>query len=497
MNPEQIFNIFGILSTTAVFVLGGFILYKVEQERRLMDEVEKLRKSLEEMDEQAKLVVRTDLELNKTQEELDKKVTGLYALQQFSKTLSTTLEENQIFLAVKDAYLEDLSFEKAVAFLWSEEEKIFMLRMHINYSDADLESIKAFVEQNKTAFQDLIRNQKAVSSISPLDASLGKDKLNRALKVSSFVIAPLWPKEGSKGFLAVGTEKSDLPLTEGDEEFIVILATQLSQALENARLFEKSWRAQQDLHKRVEERTHALSSALEEVNKVSQRKTDFVSSVSHELRTPLTSIKGYASLLLTGKLGMIPEEVRLRLEKINKHSDELVQLVNNLLDISRIESGRVSMKLETQDLRKITEEVVDLLAVQAKEKLIELSYTIPDDAMLVSADHNQLQRVLINIVNNAIKYTPSPGKIKVHSHTLNSHVQINITDTGYGIPAEVQERIFEEFYRVDNTVNQQIRGTGLGLALVKHIIEAHKGKIWVKSTIGAGSTFSFTLPRAT
>jgi two-component system phosphate regulon sensor histidine kinase PhoR len=190
----------------------------------------------------------------------------------------------------------------------------------------------------------------------------------------------------------------------------------------------------------------------------------------------------------------MPAEVKERLDKINRHSDELVHMVNDLLDISRIEAGRVTMKQEVQNLSNIIGQVSDLLSVQLKEKQLELNVNIPSDASIVFVDRGQIERVFINIIGNAIKFTPAKGKISVHSHRMDKKVQVDITDTGCGMPKEAQEVIFEEFYRVDNLINQQVKGTGLGLALVKHLVQAHKGEIWVRSNLGAGSTFSFTLP---
>jgi signal transduction histidine kinase len=200
--------------------------------------------------------------------------------------------------------------------------------------------------------------------------------------------------------------------------------------------------------------------------------------------------------LLAGKLGNLPAEVRERLDKINRHSDELVHMVNDLLDISRLESGRITLKQEPQGLKDMAEKAADLLSVQLKEKQIELMISVPADADSVLVDGGQIERVFINMLANAIKFTPVKGKISVLSHKTDKAVQVDIADTGCGIPKEAQESIFEEFYRVDNPINQQVKGTGLGLALVKHIIEAHKGKIWVKSNSGEGATFSFTLPAA-
>jgi signal transduction histidine kinase len=188
--------------------------------------------------------------------------------------------------------------------------------------------------------------------------------------------------------------------------------------------------------------------------------------------------------------------MRLRLDKINRHSDELTYLVNDLLDISRIESGKVTMKQENRDLRKFIESVADLLSVQLREKQIEFSVNIPEGASNITADAEQINRVFINLVGNALKFTPRGGKISVTSRKIDHQIQVDVADTGCGIPEEAREAIFEEFYRVDNQINQEVKGTGLGLSLVKHIIEAHGGKIWVKSRLGSGSTFSFTLPYA-
>jgi two-component system phosphate regulon sensor histidine kinase PhoR len=307
------------------------------------------------------------------------------------------------------------------------------------------------------------------------------------------VAACIPTREGDKGVLLVGATDPEVIITEGDDELINILANQIGQALENARLFEKTWQAHQELEKRVEERTRQLSVALEEVKQISQRKNEFVSNVSHELRTPLTSIKGYASILLTGKLGQIPEEVHRRLDKINKHSDELVQFVNDLLDIARIESGRITLKLEPLSIKPIVDEINDMLAVQLRERKITFAWEQAGELPDVLADRQHIKRVFINLINNAIKYTPE-GTITVHAEQKNRFVQVDVRDSGCGMPEDAMDKLFTEFYRVDSAINQEVKGTGLGLAMVKHIVEAHKGKIWVHSKLGTGSTFSFTLP---
>jgi len=486
--------IISILFIVSVCVLLIMLTTRNDKIKDLQKNVGNLKQSLDEMDEQAKLIIRTDIELNKAQEELDKKINGLYALQRLSRAVSTTLEESQIFKMIDSSNIGELGFEKTVSFLWSERDRRFILAFNIGYSQDEEELIQASIDLNKDFYLNLIHQKKTVSSNTMPDDPI-KDKIKNIFKVMTFVVSPILPKEGRVGFIFLGTENPDMAPSEGDEELVTILANQIGQALENAKLFENTWKAQQELEKKVEERTQELKQALNEVRIVSKRKSDFISAVSHELRTPLTSIKGYASILLAGKLGELPEEVKLRLSKVNKHSDELVNLVNDLLDISRIESGRVTMHLTPQDLPSILTEIADLFSIQSKEKGFDLSFKIEDTAHSVIADAGQLKRVFINLIGNASKFVPQgEGKISIAGYKVGKFIQLDITDNGCGIPEEAREKIFEEFYRVENAINDQVKGTGLGLALVKHIIEAHGGRIWVTSKLGVGSTFSFTLP---
>jgi signal transduction histidine kinase len=492
MGIDNIFNILNLLLVIAIGALAALLILKAEKLKQLQVIVLDLKKSLNEMDEQAKLILRTDMELNKAQEELDKKVTSLYALQRMSRAVSSTLEENKIFKILETTGIEDFGFEKTCAFLWDPTKKAFILQANIGYSQAELDAIKLYLKEEQDAYLELINSKKTISSISLGNAE--KEKIIHIFGAMSFVISSVSPIGGSRGFLFMGTNDVNMAIGEGDEEMVTVLAHQIGQAIDNARLFEKTWHTQQQLERKVEERTHELTKALEEVQIINKRKTDFVSAVSHELRTPLTSIKGYASILLTGKLGTIPPELQERLEKINRHSDELTHFVNDLLDIARIEAGRISMKKETLELEELLQRVLDLLAGQLKEKNITFSYSISKGTNNVFADRSQLSRVFINLISNALKFTPAEGKINISTKISDNSIQIDISDTGCGIPKEAQEAIFDEFYRIDNTINENVKGTGLGLSLVKHIIEAHQGKIWVKSTVGSGSTFSFTLP---
>jgi len=452
--------------------------------------LEKLKKSFEELDEQAKLIVKTDLTLNKTQEELDKRLSGLDALQKASRLISTTLDEKEIFKRLGQSLVAELGFEK-ILILFSDENKKINCPVHLGFLQDEIQKIlEQFPQQIQLT--EVLKNGHTLSSI-----NLSKDKkesIVRLFEVEHFIFSPILNQNGIIGIVFVGNRSNASPLTAGDEELISILANQIGQSLENARLFEQVFRSRQNLESKIQERTKELASALEEVQKINKTKSEFISAVSHELRTPLTSIKGYASLLMTGKLGDIPKQVKERLEKINTHSDNLVKFVNDLLDIARIESGRVELNVQKCGLSSLIENTHDLLTPQMKEKNIHWASQMDKDLPEIYGDKNQLERVFINLIVNAIKFTPSGGTIEVAARKVKDELIVKITDTGIGMKEEDLPRIFNEFYRAENAINQNIKGTGLGLTLAKKIIEAHQGKIWVTSKLNQGTTFHFTLP---
>lgn len=497
LNQEFLFALLGIVSMVALIALSFTLLIKTQQIKQLNETVNYFKTSLEEMDEQAKLIVRTDLELNKIQEELDRRIKGLYALQRISQNLSKTLDQNEIFNRLNQECIQEIGFQKMLIFTKSRLDKVYPKHIVGFEEEEDIEFIED--EFIKEGFYDIIKERSAAfSSISEKGNEQNIiSKIAKITKLNAFIIAPISKKEGFYGFILLGNETLETPLTIGDEELVAILATQIGQTIDNAGLFETVYSQHQELEKKVVERTKELTDALSELNIVTKRKTDFVSAVSHELRTPLTSIKGYASILLSEKLGKIPSEIKERLEKINKHSDELTHLVNDLLDIARIESGRMEMKLEKINTNHIAESVIDLLNPLTKEKSITVELDIPKELFCL-ADSTQISRVFINLIGNAIKFVPEGnGLIKISGREIAEYILTKISDNGIGMSATDAEHIFDEFYRVDNAINQKVKGTGLGLTLVKNIIQAHKGKIWVESQPNQGSTFNFTLPKAT
>lgn len=230
---------------------------------------------------------------------------------------------------------------------------------------------------------------------------------------------------------------------------------------------------------------------------INQMKNEFVSTVSHELRTPLTSIKGYIDLILDGEAGEVNEIQTEFLGIVKENTDRLVTLINDLLDISRIESGRLHLKVGPLDVGEVVAGVIETFRTIAEQQGISLESSVPHTLAPVVGDRDRIGQVLMNLVSNALKYTVGGGgTVKVRARREGDRVIASVTDSGIGIPKEAQKDLFSKFYRVDSSLTRSIGGTGLGLSIAKSIVELLGGRIWVRSTPGRGSTFSFSLPVA-
>jgi two-component system phosphate regulon sensor histidine kinase PhoR len=230
---------------------------------------------------------------------------------------------------------------------------------------------------------------------------------------------------------------------------------------------------------------------LKELEKIRQ---DFVANVSHELRTPLTTIKGYAETLLEG--GLKEDQAFQFVQVIKRHTDRLTKIVEDLLMLSRFETKEFQLKMEAIPLRDFVDDVVEFVKEPAERKEISLSRNEFPSSLAVLADRSHLEQILINLLDNAIKYTPEGGRVVVSAVEKDSKdIQFSVEDNGIGIPKEDLSRIFERFYRVDKGRSKELGGTGLGLSIVKHLVQAHGGRVWVESQPGKGSTFYFTLPK--
>ena len=234
---------------------------------------------------------------------------------------------------------------------------------------------------------------------------------------------------------------------------------------------------------------------ISRIKQLENIRKDFVANVSHELRTPLSIIKGYIETLLDEQ----PHEdatAKQFLLTIEKHTQRLEALISDLLSISELESHQARLAVAPVSLRKAVEAALEELRQRARERSMTISVDLPEELSAVRADAERLHQVLINLLDNAIKYTQAAGQITIAAKTTGNDVQVCVSDNGPGIAPEHLPRIFERFYRVDKARSRELGGTGLGLSIVKHIVQAHGGRVWAESALERGSSFFFTLPRA-
>src|SRR2546426_3470717 len=234
---------------------------------------------------------------------------------------------------------------------------------------------------------------------------------------------------------------------------------------------------------------------LTRLKQLENTRQEFVANVSHELRTPFSMIKGYVETLLQGAKDDPAVATRF-LQTIEKHADRLTYLIEDLLTISRLESGQVVMNIQKVELRRVANDVLNDLKSRADAKKVVLENQVPAEVR-VRADADRIQQVLFNLVDNAIKYGGSEGHVWIGALAVDDQmIEVSVRDNGPGIPPDAIERVFERFYRVDKARSREQGGTGLGLSIVKHIVQSHGGEVSVKSVVGQGTTFLFTLPSA-
>jgi PAS domain S-box-containing protein len=235
-----------------------------------------------------------------------------------------------------------------------------------------------------------------------------------------------------------------------------------------------------------------FESRLKELDRM---KSEFVSNVSHELRTPLTAIKGSVDNMLDGITGPLTEKQTRYLSRIKSNTDRLGRLITDLLDLSKIEAGKIELRPSRLIANWLVSEIADTLRTVASEKLISLEVAAPDAALSVWADRDKVVQILMNLIGNALKFTPPHGNVTIGVEQPEAHwVKISVTDTGPGIPSDQAGKIFEKFYQLEQPKKHKAAGTGLGLTISKALVEMHGGKIWMESITGKGTTFSFTLP---
>ncbi|HSD84870.1 MAG TPA: GAF domain-containing protein, partial [Anaerolineae bacterium] len=283
-----------------------------------------------------------------------------------------------------------------------------------------------------------------------------------------------------QGGLLLGVLNLESPqvnaFSESEMRLLGAMADSAAVAITNARAYE------------------AERQAVERMREVDRLKTQFLANMSHELRTPLNSIIGFSRVMLRGIDGPLTDMQSTDLTSIYNSGQHLLGLINNMLDLSKIEAGKMELAIESVNLVDVGKTVMSTALALVKDKTVKLEQDVPPDLPTVMADQTRVRQIILNLVSNAAKFTEQ-GSIRLSMVAMPKEVMISVADTGIGIPHDKIEHIFEEFTQVDASTTRKYGGTGLGLAITRKFVEMHKGRIWVESQVGIGSTFNFTLPR--
>jgi signal transduction histidine kinase len=288
------------------------------------------------------------------------------------------------------------------------------------------------------------------------------------------LVAPLQAGEDVVGVLVV-RRKAPGSFPQNTVDLIKTFAAQSALAIQNARLFHE-----------IEDKSRQLEVA-------SQHKSQFLANMSHELRTPLNAILGYTELMTDGAYGEPSEKMLGILKRLEANGRHLLGLINDVLDLSKIEAGQLELELSDYCVQDIAQTVRSTLEPLAADKKLAFKLELAPDLPPGHGDGRRLTQVLINLVGNAIKFTDA-GEVAIKAEANNGSFHVSVRDTGPGISAADQTKLFQEFQQADNAITRKKGGTGLGLAISKRIIEMHGGRIWVESQPGQGSTFAFMLP---
>ncbi len=299
----------------------------------------------------------------------------------------------------------------------------------------------------------------------------------------SFIGTPLMSKEKVVGAMALGTKKKRI-FTQDDLDLLFSIGNEIGIAMENAQLYKES-----------EENLQKLQKAYEELQTLDKMKDEFIANVSHELKTPLISIKGYGELLYDEKLDGLSGKQKKGLEAILRNADRLTRLINSILLIGKLQTGKIEFHFKPLDLDETVRVCVSDFKSMIDEKKITFEKHIPAISK-VKVDRDRFLEVMNNLLDNAIKFTPEKGKISIRAWDEAENVHITVSDSGVGIPSDVIPKLFARFYQLDASTARKYGGTGLGLYITKNIIDAFGGKIWIESEVGKGTTVHILLPIA-
>ncbi len=383
-------------------------------------------------------------------QQLRRRVRELDTLYRVGKSVTSLLSKDELLGRILDAVFYMIGAEEAALLLVDEESGELRTELHRQRVTGETSRLA-----RRTA------EELAAEAARKGDATASGAMLSAPLKVGDKII----------GVLSVGNRVSARPFSGHDRQLLMALGDYAAIALENARLYE-------------------------EVRQADRAKSEFVSFVAHELGTPMTSIRGYTDALVKGMCDPLTPQQEQFLSIISSNVERMQVLVSDLLDISRIETGRLRIEMRPSGLLGALEGALQATRGQIEARSQQLTVEVPEDLPLVHADPERLTQILINLLSNAYKYTPDGGRIHVRAWLQDGYVYCAVSDSGIGISPEDQAKLFTKFFRSENPAARKKPGTGLGLCIVKSLVELQGGRVEVESQLGKGTTFTFTVPVA-
>jgi signal transduction histidine kinase len=406
--------------------------------------------------------------------ELAQSVRELRALGEVSQAVNSTLDLENVLTTIVAKAVELSGTDAGAIYVFDDRQREFRLQATHGMDQA---LITALTQRSMSLDEPLVA--RALTRREPVQAPDIRDEpsvseIIRRAGYRALLIAPLMRQDHIVGFLVVRRKEPGL-FPKETVDLLKTFAAQSVLAIQNARLFSE-----------IDEKSRQL-----EVE--SRHKSQFLANMSHELRTPLNAVLGYTELILDQIYGEAPGKMRQVLERVQANGRHLLSLINDVLDLAKIEAGQLTLSLGDYSLKEVVHGVVDAVEPLAAGKGLALKAELPAQLPIAHGDERRVAQVLLNLVGNAIKFTDK-GEVAVKASAANGSLTVAVCDSGPGISAADQARIFDEFQQADNSTTRTKGGTGLGLAIAKRIIEMHGGRIWVESDLGKGSRFFFTLP---
>ena len=426
---------------------------------------------------------------------LDGRVREFTTLRNVAQTAIESLDLDEILNSSLDKVVELLAVEVAAISFTNEQDGEVVTATRGDVSSESLNktkesSIKNSITDRVALFGMPVVIEDTLKYPQLVDISISQEGLR------SIAAIPLKSSDRVIGTLIVGSHNLHSFSSE-DIQLLSAISEGLGPTLKAAALYGALQKKALQLAAQNEElieRERELKEKTREAIEANQLKSEFLGRISHELRTPLNPVIGFAELMLDEVPGPINEEQRQCLGDVLTAGKHLLDLVTEVLDISKIESGKTELRLKHLFLSEVTRLVKKATISTLKRRGQSLDIVIEEGLPRLFADENKLRQVLINLVTNAARFSPDGGKIRIEAVKKDNWCQVSVVDNGIGIKEEDKKRIFEPFYRLDSPFMEEQNGTGLGLVVVKKIVEKHGGEVWVESEYGKGSTFSFTIP---